>query len=173
MRPEDRERLRQRDGKLGTLGEADPGISDGCEKGKPGMGNRRLNAMYCRTETQKGSVRDAKSGRKELPPYPSRASRKSDTKISIRAGSKLVRELLKDAFGAGSIGNAVCHLFGVSGVFPDPAGPGKFQFSLSLQPRPLRKPQNRKRRQKKKSRIPDCTNPSHLKSPVIQAPPYP
>lgn len=83
MRPEERERLRERDGKMGMQGEADPAINDGCEKGKPGMGNRGLNAMCCRTETQKGSVRDAKSGRKGLPPYPSRASRKSDTMISF------------------------------------------------------------------------------------------
>lgn len=146
MKPEERERLRERtgweDGDAGGRGgreEADPEISDECAKGKPGMGN----AVCCRTETQKeskGSVRDAKTGRKGLPPYPSRASRKSVGKISIRAGSKLVRELLKDAFGVGSTGNAAYHLFLESPacwLVPHPLIPGKFQiFSLSLLPTP-------------------------------------
>lgn len=67
-----------------------------------------------------------------------------------------MRELLKDAFGADQLVMLlVTYLFGVPSLSPvcPPPTPGKFQFSLSLQPRPLRKPQNRKRRQKSRPKF--------------------
>lgn len=56
--------------KIGMLGETDPGIRDGCAKGKPGMGNRRLNAMYLQNRNSEGVSQRRKDRKRRAPSIP-------------------------------------------------------------------------------------------------------